>query len=108
MDNDSVVHIVDIVALTAVKNLNYLIRSCHLGFLPLHGVHSIRKGLAAAVVGNGDGAVTPGGRLFDSCFRIGQGVHIGHNGMQVQLHALLSLRRILTIFHSAGHNGVGS
>ena len=106
MDNDPVIHIVYIVALTAVKNLDGLVSACHLWrALPvLHGVEGICKGLAAAVVRNGDCPVSPGCRLFDSSFGAGKGIHIAHRGVQVQFHPLFALCQVLPLFHGARHH----
>ena len=54
MDGDAVVHIVDIVALAAVEDLDIFGR-----------VHRVRERLRAAVVGNGDGLVPPALGAFD-------------------------------------------
>ena len=48
MNGDAVVYVVDVVALAAVENLDVLGR-----------MHRIRERLRTAVVGNGDGLVTP-------------------------------------------------
>ena len=65
----------------------------------------VGKGLAAAVIGNGNCLMAPGSRLFDGSFGIGEGIHITHHGMQVQLHTLLPFSSILPLGHRAGHNG---
>ena len=106
VDNDAVIHIIDIIALTAVEDLDHLVCARHLrsaapGF---NRVQRIREGLDHAVVGDGDGTVTPGCRLLDGGFRIRQGIHIAHNSMQMQLYALPALCGILPLGHSARHN----
>ena len=106
--HDSVVHVVDIISFTAVEDFDRLVRARHLGRLfPLHAVQSVREGLAAAVVGDGNGSVSPGRRLLDGCVRWGQSVHIGHGGMQVELHPLAPHRLVLPLGHGAGLHGIG-
>ena len=70
-------------------------------------MQGIRKGLAAAVVGDGDGPVAPGRSLLDGGIGGGQGVHVGHGGVQVQLHPLHTHRRVLPFGQAAGLHGVG-
>ena len=41
------------------------------------------------MVGDGDGRVTPCHRLLDDAGGVGQGVHVGHAGVEMQLHTLL-------------------
>ena len=72
-----------------------------------HSMQRIRKGLAAAMVGDGDGPVAPGCSLLDSGSSRRQSIHIGHGGMQMQFHTLLALSCIFTFGHSAGHHGEG-
>ena len=40
------------------------------------------------MVGDGDGGVTPCDGLLDDAGSVGQGVHIGHTGVEMQLHPL--------------------
>ena len=49
----------------------------------------VGEGLHHAVVGNGDGRVAPCRRLLDDAGGIGQCVHVGHAGVEMQLHPLL-------------------
>ena len=92
VDGDAVIHVVDVVALAAVEDFYGLVRPRHLVFAGLEG---IREGGRHAVIRNGDGLVAPAGRRRHSLAGLGQGVHEGHGGMQMQLHPLL-LRRVLT------------
>ena len=79
MDYNAVIHIVDIVALYAIENLDVFIRS---GNLCLGGrFHGIREGLGYTVVCNGNGPVAPGCRLLYRSGGICQGIHIAHGGM---------------------------
>ena len=87
MDHDPVVHIVYIISFTAVEYLDVVLRTRHLGLGG--GLHGVGEGLGAAVVRDGDGPVAPGGCLLDGGSRIGQGVHVGHIGVQMQLHPLV-------------------
>ena len=77
MDHDAVVHIVDEVALHAVEDLNSLVV-----------VPRIGEGLRHAVVGDGDGGVAPALGEIDDALGIGEGVHVGHAGVEMELHAL--------------------
>ncbi len=108
VDNDPVVHVVDIISFTAVEDLNDLVRSRHLrGLLSLHAVQRVGEGLTAAVVGDGDGPMAPGRRLLDGRVRGGQGIHVGHGGVQVQLHPLGPHRLVLPLGQGARLHGVG-
>ncbi len=108
MDHDPVVHVVDIIPFAAVQDLDGLVGARHLGgLLPLHTVQRVGKGLAAAVVRNGDGLVAPGGGLLDGGGGVGQGVHVGHDGVQVQLHPLVPRGGVPALGHGAGHHGIG-
>ena len=106
MDNNTIIHVVHIVAFTAIKDLNILVCTGNLGrtFPILNGMQRIGKRLAAAVIGNSDGSVSPGGCLLDGILGIGQGIHIGHNGMQVQLYTLVPSGIVFSLFHRAGHH----
>ena len=75
---DAIINIIEIIALTAVKYF-YFTLAC---------VPGIWKGLGNAVVGNGDGGHAPLRRKIHNTLCVGQRVHIGHLGVQVQLHAL--------------------
>ena len=86
MDNDSVIHIVDVVAFTAVEDFDQFIRTRDLGLLPFHAMQRIGEGLAAAMVGDGNGPMTPGSCLLNSGEGGCQRIHVGHGGMQVQFH----------------------
>ena len=79
VDGDAVVQVIDKVALHAVEDLD----------LALGGVPGVREGLGHAVVGDGDGRVAPGDGLLDDGGGVRQGVHVGHLGVEVQLHPLL-------------------
>ena len=81
---NAVVQIVDEIALHTVKYFYFT-----LGRMP-----GVREGLRHAVVGNGNGRMAPADGLLDDAFRVGQRVHIGHTGMEMQFHPLL-LRRVL-------------
>ena len=70
-------------------------------------MESIGKGLTAAVVCDGDGSMAPGSRLLDDGLGIGQGIHITHGRVQMQLHTLLTLLEVFAFGHLAGHNGEG-
>ncbi len=109
MNHDAVVHVIDIVAFAAVEDLDSLVGAGHLGStLPVfHHMQRIRKGLAAAVVGDGDGLVSPGGSLLDGGLGAGEGIHVRHGGMQVQLHPLFAHGQILPLGHGAGGHGKG-
>ena len=86
VNDDAVVYVVDIIALAAIENLDVFIRACDLGLSG--GLHGVREGLRAAVIGDGDGLVAPRCRLLDGGGGVGQGIHGGHGGVQVQLDAL--------------------
>ena len=55
-----------------------------------------REGLRRAMVGDGDGGVSPLGGLLDQAARVGHAVHGGHVGVHVQFDALF-LGRILAL-----------
>ena len=78
VNSHAVVQIVDEVPLDAVENFD----------LPLGGVPRIGEGLRHAVVGDGDGGVAPFDGLLDDRLGVGQGVHVGHAGVEMQLHPL--------------------
>ena len=105
MDHDAVIHIIYIISLTAVEDLDILLGARHLGLAcRLHGVG---EGLGDAVVRDGDGPMAPGGGLLHRGGGIRQGIHVAHGGMQVQLHPLFPLRQVLPLGHGAGHHGIG-
>ena len=109
VNHDPVIHIVDVVAFAAVEDLDGIIRSCHLGrTLPiLHGMKRIGKGLAAAVIGDGNGPMSPCSCLLDSGRSDRQGIHGAHIGMQVQFHPLLPFCKILPLGKRTWHHGKG-
>ena len=109
MDNDSVIHIIYIVAFTAIKDLDGFIRTGDLGrtFPVFDRMQRIRKGLAAAMVRDGDRLMSPGSRLLNGILGFGKRIHIGHDGMQVQLHPFFSGGGIFPLFHLSGHDGKG-
>ena len=74
---DAVIQVIDKIALHAVEDLDL---ACV--------VPGVREGLHHAVIGDGDGGVTPCDRLLDDAGGVGQGIHIGHTGMQMQFHPL--------------------
>ena len=81
VDGDAVVEIVDEIALHTVKYFYFT-----LGCMP-----RIREGLRHTVIGDGDGRMSPGDGLLDDAGRVGQGVHVRHARVQVQLHALFRI-----------------
>ena len=105
MDYNAVVYVVYIIPLTAVENLDILVGSGHLGLGG--GLHGVGEGLGDTMVGDGDGLVTPGGRLLYGGGGVRQGVHVGHGGVQMQLHPLFSRGGVLPLGHGAGLHGVG-
>ncbi len=78
VDGDAVVQVVDEVALHTVEELDLI----------LGGIPGLGKRLHRAVVGDGDGRVSPRCRLLDHAAHIGEGVHGAHLGVEVELHAL--------------------
>ncbi len=86
VDGDAVVHVIDIIALAAIEDLDVLIRPRH---LVLRGIQGSRERRGNAVVRDGNGAVAPAGSRGDGLARLCQGVHHGHCRVKVQLHALL-------------------
>ena len=105
VNHNAVVHVVYIISLTAVENLDILVGSGHLGLGG--GLHGVGEGLGDAVVGDGDGLVTPCGRLLHGGGGVRQGVHVGHGGVQMQLHPLFPRGSVLPLGHGAGLHGVG-
>ena len=92
VDHDPVVHVIYKIRLHAVQNLDVF---C--------GVPRIRKGLGYAVIGDGNGPMAPALRpLYHIFLRPqlgfdrGERVHVGHRGMQMQLHPLF--RRVVHLF----------
>ena len=59
------------------------------------------------MIRNGNCLVTPGSSLFDGSFGAGQGIHVGHGGVQMQLHTLRSFCGVLPLRQRAGHHGEG-
>ena len=102
--HNPVVHIIDIISFAAVEHLDGLAGSRHNG-LP-GGLHGLGKCLGTAVVGDGNGGVAPGGGLFYGGGRFGEGVHVGHVGVQVQLHPLV-LGGVQALWGAVGQNGHG-
>ena len=93
---NAVVGNIEEIALTAVKDLDVLIRS---GDLVLRCLERVREGGSHAVIGDRDSLMAPAGRRRDGITGLGQCVHHGHRGMQMQFHALfgrgvLALRRL--------------
>jgi len=76
---DAVVDIVEKIALAAVKDF----------YFTLTGVPGIREALRHAMVRDGDGGHPPLDGAIHDRGRIGQSIHVGHTGMQMQLHSLL-------------------
>ena len=79
------IDVVDEIALAAVQDLDGLVGSGYNGFGIGQGVG---EGMGHAVVGDRNRPVAPGGGLTDRLGGIGQGVHRGHLGVQMELHAL--------------------
>ena len=105
MNHDPIVHVVYIISLTAIENLDILIRARNLCLG--RGFHGIRERLCHTVVRDGDGLVPPGSRLLHRGSGICQGIHITHGGMQMELHPLFSGGDILAFWHRAWLNGIG-
>ena len=77
---DTVIQIVDEIPLHAVEDLD----------LPLLSrVPRLGERLHRAVVGDGDGGMSPRRRLCHHAPHVGEGVHGAHLGMEMQLHTLL-------------------
>ena len=85
MHSHGAVHIVAEVGLNTVEDLDALLGG---------GVVSVWEGMGYAVIGDGNGSVTPGKSALDYGPGIGEGVHSGHTGVEVQLHTLFPLRHI--------------
>ena len=105
MDHDAVIHIVDIVALHAVEDLDILLGAGHLGLA--RGLHGIGEGLGDTVIGDADGPVSPARSCLDRRAGWRQSIHVGHGGMQVQLHPLEALGGVLALGHGAWGYAVG-
>ena len=75
-DGEAVVYVVDIVSLGAQQDLQ----------LVLAGAPGIGEGLGHTMVGDGDGGMTPGNGPLHRVLGVGEGVHQGHLGVQVELH----------------------
>ena len=101
VDHHPVVHIIDVIGLHTVEDLDLF-----------GGVRGVRERLGHAVIRDGNGPVPPGLRPFHHVFvrpglgtDLGQGVHSGHGGMQVQFHPLfrcvVGLLRFLSL-----HDGI--
>ena len=79
-DGAVAVHVVDVVGLHAVDDLDAVLfaRLPHVG-----------EGLGHAVIGHGNGGHAPVGGALDGLLGVGQRVEGGKAGVQMQLHALL-------------------
>ena len=77
-DGETLVHIVDVVGLGAQKDLA----------LALAGAPSVGKGLGHPVVGDGNGGVPPLDGPLHRILGVGEGIHQGHLGVEVELHPL--------------------
>ena len=86
--------LVDEVALAAGDELD---------ILALHGIEGRREGLHHPVVGDGHGGMPPLDGPLDEVSRGGQGVHGGHVGVHMQLHALF-LGGVLPLHALHGHH----
>ncbi len=106
MNHDTVVYIIDIVALAAVDDLKGFAGTGDFGLGG--GFHGIGEGLGTAVIRDGKGTVPPGCSLPDSRCHIGQGIHIAHGGVQVQLHPFFTGCGILSGRQGAGLHGIGA
>ena len=106
MDRHAVVHVVDVIGLDPVEDLDLLGR-----------VPGVGERVGHAVVGNGDGPVAPPLRPLDHVLVHADGrvhlaahrrqrVHGGHVGVEVELHPLLR-RVVLPLFPGALHDDVG-
>ena len=109
MDRKGIVQIVNVIALTAIENLNHLICAGYLRTATpsLYGMEGIGKGLDTAVVCNGNCTVTPSRRLLNGSIGVCQGIHHTHTGMQVQLHPLFAHCGICPLGHLSGNDGKG-
>ena len=58
------------------------------------------------MVGDGDGLVPPGGGLGDHLTHVGEGVHAGHAGMEMELHPLFR-RGVLSLGLLSQHDAQG-
>ena len=96
--HDPVIHIVDIISLAAIQDLD-----ARLG----RRFHGIRKGLRHAVIRNGDGPMPPGRCLLNRIGSHGQSVHVAHHRMQMQLYPLSAGGSVLSFGHRTGDNGIG-
>jgi len=79
VDGNAVVQIIDKVALHAIEDLD----------LALTRVPCLGKRLHCAVVGDGNGWMSPGRRLLHHAAHICDGIHGTHLCVEMQLHALL-------------------
>ena len=104
MNADPVIHIVDVIGLAAVEDFDVLLCPRHLGLGS--SIHGVREGLKHAVVRNGNGLMSPRRSLFDSCGGVGQRIHGGHGGMQMQLHPLFR-GGVLALGLLPCHDGLG-
>ena len=86
--------LVDEVALAAGDELD---------ILALHGIEGRREGLHHPVIGDGHSGMSPLDGPLDEVSRGGQGVHGGHVGVHVQLHALF-LGGVLPLHALHGHH----
>ena len=92
-----------------MKDLEINIRTGNLQIAApaFYRMESIRKGLATAMIGNGNGPVSPGCCLLDDRLGVGKGIHVTHGGMQMQFHALFPGGHIFSLGHLTGHDGKG-
>ena len=88
VDGEKVVHIVDIVPLHAVNDLDAALGP---------RVPELRERLRDAVVRHGDGAVAPAGRRFHRGGRIGERVERGVARVEMELHALVPFGGVLPL-----------
>ena len=85
VNHNAIIHIVDIVAFTAIEDLNGFIGACHLGwaFPILDHMQCIGKRLAAAVICDSNGFMSPSCRLLNGRLGGSQGIHVTHGGVQM-------------------------
>ena len=96
VDGEKVVHIVDIVPLHAVNDLDAALGP---------RVPELRERLCDAVVRHGDGAVAPAGRRFHRGGRVGERVERGVARVEMELHALVPFGGVLPLRGGFLRNG---
>ena len=108
-DGKTIVHVIDIITFTSVKDFNHFI--CASNLWPtapcFNRMKGISKRLNTSMIRDSNCSMTPCCSLLNSSRSTGQGIHITHGSMHMQFHTLHTFSGVFALFHGAGHNSIG-